>query len=292
MSKWEVPRRAARGGVDLCTPSGSGRENILLLPRALGSVEPVLCGSEACAPGHAFGPAARSHYLIHYVMEGRGTFQTGGRRYDVRKGQLFVIRPDELTHYQADDAHPWYYVWIGFRVLAPLRAPGFILDRQDVFTVPECRAIFRDIADSGRLGSSLELYLCGKIFELIAALTEHSDAFEPGAEDYVARAKNYIEVNYAGEVTVQDIARCLGLSRSYFSAVFSRAEGVSPQEYLVNYRLGRAAELIRSGGLRPGEAAAACGYADVFSFSKMFKKKFGVPPGKYAQAGSEPQRKD
>ena len=153
--------------------------------------------------------------------------------------------------------------------------------------MPECRALFRNIADSSRLTASLELHLCGKIFELLAALTDSCGTFEMGVADYVERAKNYIEANYAGEISVQGIARCLGLSRSYFSAVFSRAEGMSPQEYLVDFRLRKAAELIATRGLRPGEAAVACGYPDVFTFSKMFKKKYGISPGKYRGADDQ-----
>lgn len=262
------------------------KQDILLLHRKIGSVVPVLCGYEICAPGKSFGPTQRNIYLLHYVMEGRGEFWIGDRHYDLKKGQLFVIRPNEMTRYRADDTHPWYYVWIGFSVQEPLKKPDFILDRQDVFNVPECRTIFRDISESGRLKASRELYLCGKIYELLAALTDSCVTFEPGAADYVARAKTYIEANYAEEISIQGLAHCLGLSRSYFSAVFSRSEGVSPQEYLVDYRLKRAAELISRCGMRPGEAAAACGYPDVFSFSKMFKKKFGVSPGKYR--GEEP----
>lgn len=272
---------------DPCAMSGTvgAKQDILLLHRQLGSVVPVLCGYEICAPGHSFGPVQRSFYLLHYVMEGRGTFWANDRRYELKKGQLFVIRPGEMTRYRADEAHPWYYVWIGFSVQEPLHTADFILDRQDVFSAPECRTIFRDISESGRLKAARELYLCGKIYELLAALTDSCVLFEPGAADYVARAKTYIEANYAEEITVQGLAHCLGLSRSYFSAVFSKAEGISPQEYLVDYRLRRAAELIADCGMRPGEAAAACGYSDVFGFSKMFKKKFGVPPGRYRIAG-------
>lgn len=267
--------------------AGRFKQDILLRHRELGSVVPLLCGFEACKPGHTVGPTQRGYYLVHYVMEGRGVFECNNRRYELKKGQLFVARPNQPIMYAADESHPWYYVWIGFSVLPPLESSEFILNRQDVFTVPECRSLFRDIADSGRLTASLELYLCGKIFELLAALTDSCGALEAGVSDYVERAKNYIEANYAGEISVQGIARCLGLSRSYFSAVFSRAEGLSPQEYLVEFRLRKAAELIETRGLRPGEAAAACGYPDVFTFSKMFKKKFGVPPGKYRGVGKK-----
>lgn len=261
------------------------RQETLLLHREMGGIVPVLCGSEMCEPGQCNGPTRREYYLLHYVMEGRGRFTIGERQYELKKGQMFVIRPGEVVRYQADDQHPWTVVWIGFEAHRLSQDDSFILNRQDVFTVPECRSIFREMAECTKLTASLEIRLCGKICELLAMLWDRCEDSDTAAADYIGRAKNYIHTNYAGDITVQGIARSLGLSRSYFSAVFSRETGVSPQEYLVDYRLRKAAEMIRQYGLRPGEAATACGYTDVFTFSKMFKKKFGVPPGKYHEAG-------
>lgn len=263
------------------------RREMLLLPRAQGTVTPLLCGAQRCEPGQAEGPVYREFYLLHFVMEGRGRFEVDQRQYDVKKNQLFVIRPGERVRMEADSRMPWTLSWIGFAAPVLGADANFVLNRQDVFTAPECRTMFREMTESTRLTSGLEMRLCGILWGLLAVLTDRCPEEEPSAADYVRRAKNYIHVNYAGDVSVQGIARSLGLSRSYFSAVFSKAEGVSPQEYLVDYRLRKAAELICRHGLRPGEAAAASGYTDVFTFSKMFKKKFGVPPGRYQGADSE-----
>ena len=52
---------------------------------------PLTFGWEACAPGHQFGPAVRHYHLLHYVLEGEGTFLKGGATYRVDAGDLFVI---------------------------------------------------------------------------------------------------------------------------------------------------------------------------------------------------------
>lgn len=54
-------------------------KQILLVNRHWHDVNPVDCGWEACKPGHAFGPAARFYWLLHYVVQGRGTFTAGGK---------------------------------------------------------------------------------------------------------------------------------------------------------------------------------------------------------------------
>jgi mannose-6-phosphate isomerase-like protein (cupin superfamily) len=60
------------------------------------------CGTEDCAPGHDYGPAVKDHYLIHYILDGKGTFHVGEKIYQLGKGQGFLICPNVITYYQAD----------------------------------------------------------------------------------------------------------------------------------------------------------------------------------------------
>ena len=72
------------------------------------------CGYADCQPGYSFGPAVRPNYIIHYILNGKGTFQIGDSVYPLKKGEGFLIEPDVLTYYQADQNDPWTYLWVGF----------------------------------------------------------------------------------------------------------------------------------------------------------------------------------
>ena len=76
-------------------------------------------GREKCSPAHSFGPAARNHYLFHYVISGTGrlfAYDKNGetREYHIKSTQGFMIFPNQITTYVADKDTPWEYVWIEF----------------------------------------------------------------------------------------------------------------------------------------------------------------------------------
>jgi hypothetical protein len=71
-------------------------------------------GFQKCAPGYAWGPGGRDHYLIHYVVSGRGTLELEGRTFVLGPGDAFLIRPDVPARYAAAASDPWEYYWVGF----------------------------------------------------------------------------------------------------------------------------------------------------------------------------------
>ena len=80
-----------------------------------GSLYVNCCGLSRTEPMHSFGPALKPHYLIHYILSGKGRFSIGGEEYPLEAGYGFLITPDELAFYQADEKEPWTYVWVGFQ---------------------------------------------------------------------------------------------------------------------------------------------------------------------------------
>ena len=64
-------------------------------PEPSGTLSIYFCGTEPCAPGHAFGPAVRPHYLIHVVLDGKGIYKRNGETYHLKAGDAFLISPME-----------------------------------------------------------------------------------------------------------------------------------------------------------------------------------------------------
>ena len=79
-------------------------------------------------------------------------------------------------------------------------------------------------------------------------------------------------------ITLGEMAALAGMSVPYFCSRFKNAFGLPPMECLIQHRLHRAAHLLSDRNLTVSEIADQSGYNDLFHFSKMFKKQFGVGP--------------
>jgi two-component system, response regulator YesN len=111
-------------------------------------------------------------------------------------------------------------------------------------------------------------YLRGKNEQILGSLYAH-------------KAMDYINENYAKNLSVSDIAEQLNISTSYLNRVFKSKTGKSPLEYINGYRIKRSKELLMDKNYTLGEISAMIGYNDVHSFIKFFKKYESLTPGEY-----------
>lgn len=234
---------------------------------------PVQFGYERCISSHSYGPAVRTHWLLHYVVSGFGYFTRNGITHKISPGHIFVIPPYEETYYEAAPDKPWYYIWIGFTTDQTLPK----IFSQPVISCPNAGILFNEMLSCSVMDSGKSAFLSGCLWKLMSLLLEQGSI----PSDYIDKALSCMHSEYMHRITIQDIADRLGLDRSYFYALFTQRMGISPSQYLINLRLTKAAELMIEHGERPSVAAASVGYEDLFHFSKIFKKYYGMSPKNY-----------
>ena len=265
-------------------------------------------GREDCEPAHSFGPAIRNHYLFHYILSGKGTFMwQDGKRHEnkavLKAGQGFLISPGQITTYVADERIPWEYCWLefdGLRAKESLEISGFSVNHPVYTPVHrEFEAKMRDeMLYIVRNKKEAPLHLIGHLYIFIDALTRSVRDYKPAAgrvkDFYIKEALSFIENNYMKEITVEDIAESSGLNRSYFGKIFKDSVGKSPQEFLISYRMIKAAELLKLTRYSVAEIGSAVGYPNQLHFSRAFKSVYGVSPRNWRKdntvmKGSDPQ---
>jgi AraC-like DNA-binding protein len=127
--------------------------------------------------------------------------------------------------------------------------------------------------------------MVGYLYLFIAELMQEAMDLEPHASNsssqYVINAIKYIQFNYSHDISIDDIAKAVGVSRSHLYRVFMSNVGQSPIDYLTSYRISEACFLLKNSQLSIAEIAVSVGFFDQFYFSRVFKKSKGVPPSKY-----------
>ncbi|MBE6679543.1 MAG: helix-turn-helix domain-containing protein [Ruminococcaceae bacterium] len=255
------------------------REEYRVTQKRLAGLNPITWGQQECECGFSVD-VPRPYWLLHYVVSGSGTFETGGAKYSVSPSQIFVVHPHRAHRYTADEKNPWHYIWIAFE--SDIELPH-LLDC-DVFSAPAAGRIFSDIMTVSKLESGKEEFLAAKLWELISLFLQMQNGTSHRPNPYVSAAKEYISQNFVSDIKISDIAKELNLDRTYFSAIFKKETGISPQQFLIVYRLERAAEMLVNGDGSVASAAYAAGYSDIVNFSRMFKKHFGTSPSRYRES--------
>ena len=251
------------------------------------------CGREACAPGHSYGPAARRYHLIHLVASGCGAFDDGRHKWRLRAGQGFMIFPEDVTVYAADDTLPWDYTWVGFAGpgAAALAESAGITRERPVFdlggyaatALEICHGLCQDM-------KLLELNLQaaeGSLLRLMAYIAQARADSSPqrsgdSGQECWQRAEWAMRASFErADFRVEDVAAYVGLSRSQLFRVCKRCAGRSPREILGGLRLSRAKQLLSGTGLTLSEVAASSGYASAARLGEVFRDALGMTPTEY-----------
>ena len=214
----------------------------------------------------------------------KGVTQT----YQIKSGQGFLLSPGQISTYIADARLPWEYVWLefdGMRVREALKIAGLSIDE------PLYRARSREMREKmkeemlyiAKHGDNSPFDLIGHLYLFLDALTRSTVTQRVAAgsklqDFYIRESLSFIEQNFQNDITVEDIAGACGLNRSYFGKIFKSAVGKTPQEFLLNYRMIKAAELLKLTPLSLGDISNAVGYINQLHFSRAFKNVYGMSP--------------
>ena len=248
----------------------------------------IFCGYERCTSGHTFGPATRPHYLFHYILNGKGTLFVGNKSYQLQAGEGFMIFPGESTVYSADVGCPWEYCWLAFdgadcdRILKTCGLkrgyPKFTTNHPDDIT-----SQFHQLIENALNNTTQDFLHLARAYSLFNSMAKDNSVVEPDYNDYPAKAVKFIESNYAYDLKVSDIAKTVGLERSYLYRLFMDNFNMSVQEYLIDYRLKEAKKMMIDRDRSITEIAYSCGFKSSSSFNKHFKKRYEMTPRRYRE---------
>ena len=230
------------------------------------------------------------YYTLQLMTAGRVELHVGAARYLLvaPPAQVWSAYPGPRIRFRAAaPAKSWTHRYIAFR--GPL--VGRWMEEGIYPVVPQAAAGVADVAARfdrmlalGARPDTRSAWRAGHLLE--GLLLDIAEAREAGADPVVAAARARLE-GWAREsahgvaLDYGALARELGVSESTLRRRFARALGVAPHAYLIGARIGEARRLLGETDWPIKAVADRLGYADVYFFSRQFRRLTGVPPAAY-----------
>lgn len=227
-----------------------------------------------------FGPGKRNLYLIHYVFSGKGYFNGNC----VNSGQGFLIRPNTYEYYYPDAKDPWKFLWFTStdpameEIFAHLNAA----EKSQIFNydyISVVRSLTKQIKQNHNKN-----YCASKILEIFLNLFNQHKliAKNKNADIYFQYAENYIKANAHRTVRVSELVGILGITQPYLYKIFERNCGLSPKQYIDNYKVNIAKKMLSESSVTVSEIGRSLGFEDPLVFSRFFKRNVGISPSKFS----------
>ncbi|MCQ2449893.1 MAG: AraC family transcriptional regulator [Clostridia bacterium] len=245
-------------------------------------------GWHYCEPDYLFGPTIRNFYLVHYVARGKGTFEVGGEKYEIKAGQSFIIYPGETTSYHADKDDPWVYFYFSFNGSA---APDILnmtnfKDGAKVIDVdgrPMIDIFRREINQMDSFPNKL-LHGISVLMSVLDIYIQSVQEVNPSATkvpSYASKAKDLMDFNFSGKISVESMAEILSISRNHLYRTFKEEFDISPMEYLLQRRISFAATLLADTEMSAKEISEVAGFDTYSAFYRAFKIAHGISANQY-----------
>lgn len=242
---------------------------------------------------HRYALHTHDTYVIGTVLDGCETYMLNGVCRYARPGDLCFVHPGDVH-----DGEPYQDRFV-YRMSYPsadllCEIASEIADRpvrgapafaEPVLSDPDGARAFahahRLLGEGERLaGDEMLLGVLARFLTRYAPVSVAGLGRETGP---VRCARDYLAAHLAEDVDLATLAGIAGLSRFHLIRAFRRETGLTPFAWLADRRV-REARALLAGGASPGEAAAACGFADQSHLTRAFKARIGVTPGRYRAA--------
>ncbi|MEY8354459.1 helix-turn-helix domain-containing protein [Lachnospiraceae bacterium 54-53] len=251
----------------------------------------VHCGIQQCPPGYTYDHKVPNEHHLHFVLGGAGILEINGSQHRLKTDDIFLIPKGCPVAYHADYRNPWEYMWITFdgeMAEAYLHYAGLSAEDPAIHSQTPNQLylpMIQKILDTNQLTFANEIRRVGYLYEILSTLIDMQSSlrsskknqYDYSIDTYVDYALQYIKLNY-DRIRVQDIADYIGINRSYLTSIFKKKLRVSPQEYLMRFRLNIAAHQLAATSQSIQEIATSIGYDNPLTFSKIFKQEYGMSP--------------
>ncbi|MBR0459704.1 MAG: helix-turn-helix transcriptional regulator [Victivallales bacterium] len=234
--------------------------------------------------------------IIQFVEEGSFYFRNQIRSYIVHAGETMLVLPgDSFVRHDDHGKHSCHLQLCIFGGMCKILTESFNLyarDRLFVFPDDATRERHRSLlCQCGELIQAKQLAQAGENSTLGYAILAELASLNVGQKtqvqpDIVSHAIRAMTSSFT-DLTVEGLAKHLGISLSSLNRVFQQNFGTSPKNYWMKLRLDTAMQMLRSGQYRIKEIAAQTGFQNQMYFATVFRKATGRTPREFQREAAQ-----
>jgi AraC-like DNA-binding protein len=237
--------------------------------------------------GYAFSwekGRALQEYALVYITHGRGLFENETGQKALRGGDLILLRPGQWHRYRPDPETGWHEYWICFNghIANHLFESSRFPENPPVLSVGYNEQITRLFVQAQELAGEMPRAFQARIAAHIMHILALAQAAQsPGTsvdEELVRRIRCALTEHLEENIRMEDVAANLHVGYAKFRRAFKAHTGLTPGQYHLQLRIGRAKDLLTGTDLPVKQIALQLGFESPFYFSRIFKKKTGHAP--------------
>ena len=274
--------------IHFSTPSEWAKNNLLYMQ---------MYGNFVCDQRYRVERPGFDSQLLLLTMRGKGILETPQGRSICVPRTLALIDCHQPHLYYADKQ--WDFLWIHFNGNGSREITERILETQgNVVPCMETSLAYRYfhllVFDGGKGRQMDELTHSAFLWTILSCIfsyrSEESSANMKRMQ--VTDAIGYIEKHYCEKISIEDLSRFLSISKSSFYYEFKRETGLSPYDFIMQYRLNRAKELLRLTDFSISRICEQIGFNSEANFIKTFRRRVGMTPRTFRLSHMGPSHRD
>lgn len=257
--------------------------------------------------GRVYEKPCLGDHALHYFAQGDGLYRLDGATYRIAPRSVFLVRPGRSYRFELRDGAEVRMLNLHFDLeegpfssfpfpcpeshwKGKLSLPESLPSFQALRNYPVYEAAFFKLYETASLpGAAAALRRKSALLEIFAslhenALTKSSGLAAANHSEAIERALSEISKRPEGRFSLDSLAKAAGVSRALLCRVFKEATGLSPRKYVLRRKVELASAELLYGRSSIKEIAFRCGFPDVQSFSKVFKRVSGESPARFRES--------
>lgn len=230
-------------------------------------------------------------YLLIYTLSGSGYLKFKNAEYTLEPNKAVLINCLEYHYYKTASKTPWEFKFLHLNGTA-IKEYYKIINGDALSVVamgesPHINGMINSIYDFIVAKEILlDIKICTVLMNILTEIitcmhgTLNNSKFNQHKVE-IERVISFISTNYGNKISTDDMTELVHISKYHFLRLFKTYTGLSPYEYLINYRINMSKSLLKDTSSSVNEISCCVGFNDVNNFIRYFKRLTGTTPANY-----------